>query len=76
MRRLLALFAVFCSLAASQQARDSARIERLAAAGKVWAFVKFFHPYLAYRPIDWDAVWEKAAPAIGEAEDPGRLEAR
>ena len=34
---------------------DSARIERLAALGRLWVSIKYFHPWLAYRPIDWDA---------------------
>lgn len=30
-------------------------IARLSAVGKLWAFVRYLHPYLAYRDIDWDA---------------------
>ena len=35
--------------------RETVRIERLAALGKLWAAVKYFHPWLAYQDIDWDA---------------------
>jgi C-terminal processing protease CtpA/Prc len=43
--------------------------ERLAAAGRLWAAIKYFHPYLAYRDIDWDAAWVQAYPAISSAKD-------
>ena len=33
---------------------DDTRIARLAGLAKVWGTVKYFHPYLAYRDIDWD----------------------
>jgi hypothetical protein len=37
----------------STSAQD-ARVERLAGLAKVWGAVKYFHPYLAYRELDWD----------------------
>jgi C-terminal processing protease CtpA/Prc len=59
----------------AQKSEPSKRTERIVAAGKVWAFVKHFHPYLAYRPIDWDRAWELAAPTIAEASQPAQLQA-
>ena len=29
--------------------------ERLAGLGRLWGAAKFFHPFLAYKEIDWDA---------------------
>jgi C-terminal processing protease CtpA/Prc len=40
------------------------RIERLADLGRLWGFVKFAHPALAYRDIDWDQALIRALPAI------------
>ncbi|MBX9603354.1 MAG: hypothetical protein K2X35_20280 [Bryobacteraceae bacterium] len=40
------------------------RTGRLAAVARLWNAVKYFHPYLAYRPTDWDAALLRAIPAI------------
>ncbi|MEW6363648.1 MAG: S41 family peptidase [Acidobacteriota bacterium] len=42
-------------------------IARLAAVGKLWGFVRYLHPYLAYRDIDWDAALIAAIPRIRDA---------
>ncbi|HEX6105510.1 MAG TPA: S41 family peptidase [Gemmatimonadales bacterium] len=57
------------ALRAQAAAPDSARIERLAALGRLWVAVKYFHPWLAYRPIDWDAALVAAVPRVGAASD-------
>ena len=44
--------------------------ERLAAVGRLWGEVKFFHPYLAYKDIDWDGALVKAIPQIKAARTP------
>ena len=52
---LLALASAFVgrtALGAQTAAPDSARIERLAALARLWVSIKYFHPWLAYRPID------------------------
>ncbi len=41
--------------------------ERLAALGKLWGAVKFFHPFLAYKDIDWDGALVKAIPRVKAA---------
>ncbi|MGA8028346.1 MAG: S41 family peptidase [Bryobacteraceae bacterium] len=41
--------------------------DRLITAGKVWVTVKYFHPYLAYRDIDWDKALVDALPKIRAA---------
>jgi hypothetical protein len=43
------------------------RIERLADLGRLWGFVKFAHPALAYREIDWDQALVRALPAVRAA---------
>jgi hypothetical protein len=37
------------------QPPETVRIERLAGLAKLWGAVKYFHPYVAERDIDWDA---------------------
>lgn len=47
---------------------DSGRIERLVGLCRIWGAAKFFHPYLAYRDIDWDAALVSAIPLVDAAE--------
>ena len=44
-------------------------IQRLAALGRLWGAVKYFHPYLAYREIDWDAALVDTIPLVRQASD-------
>jgi C-terminal processing protease CtpA/Prc len=43
-------------------------IERIAQVGRLWGFVRYLHPYLAYREIDWDAALVKALPRVRDAK--------
>ena len=54
---------------AQTAASDSARVERLAALGRLWVSIKYFHPWLAYRAVDWDAALEAAVPRANAARD-------
>jgi hypothetical protein len=42
---------------------------RLITLFKLWGAVKFFHPYLAYRNIDWDGALIAAIPKVKAADD-------
>jgi len=44
--------------------------DRLIATAKLWGTIKYFHPYLAYRGIDWDKALIDALPAIRSAHSP------
>ncbi len=44
--------------------------ERLAALGRLWGAIKYFHPYLAYKDIDWDGAVVKAIPQVKAARTP------
>ncbi|HSB10439.1 MAG TPA: S41 family peptidase [Blastocatellia bacterium] len=63
---LLLLFPAFAA-GMSQTSNDPARVERLADLCKLWGAIKYFHPYLAYRDIDWDAALVKAIPKVQAA---------
>jgi C-terminal processing protease CtpA/Prc len=41
--------------------------ERLAGLGRLWGLVKFCHPYLATRRIDWDAALIETLPLVRKA---------
>jgi hypothetical protein len=68
-RRLgaLAIGLLFASvpLAAHPQAvapAEATRLERLASAGRLWGSIRYFHPWLAYRPVNWDSAFVGAYP--------------
>lgn len=44
--------------------------DRLIATARLWGTVKYFHPYLAYRGIDWDKALTDALPSIRSASSP------
>lgn len=77
---LLALFFVAHNLSGQSAAQEDSsgrtqRIARLAALGRVWGAVKYFHPYLAYRPIDWDSAFFSAYPLVNRARTPAEVAA-
>lgn len=43
------------------------RMARLDGLIRLWGAVRFFHPYLAYKPIDWDAALLAAIPQAERA---------
>jgi C-terminal processing protease CtpA/Prc len=43
-------------------------IERLARLAKLWGTVRYFHPYLAYKDLDWDAAAVAAIPKVRAAK--------
>lgn len=49
--------------------------DRLVALAKVWAKVEVFHPYLAYKNLDWDAALVTAIPKIEAATTPQQYRA-
>lgn len=57
-------------VAAETPAAPASHIERIAQTGRLWGFVRYLHPSLAYRDIDWDAALVGALPRIREAESP------
>ncbi len=60
--QLVAALGLLAAAATGQVPSDAARVERVAALGKLWAAARYFHPSLAYREIDWDAALLRALP--------------
>ena len=53
---------------------EQKRIERLVGLAKVWGTVKYFHPYLAYRKIDWDKALIGTIPKVRAAKNAQSIE--
>ena len=53
----------------AQSRPDALRVERLAQLGRLWATVTYFHPYLAYRDIDWDGALITAIAELDAGTD-------
>jgi C-terminal processing protease CtpA/Prc len=53
--------------ALAQSDTEKQEIENLVGLARVWAAAKYLHPYLAYRPVDWDKSLVTAIPAVSEA---------
>src|SRR5512143_2476596 len=47
---------------------DSVRVARLASLGRLWGAVKYFHPALVTRPVDWDSALVAAIPRVRAAK--------
>ncbi|HEX8197282.1 MAG TPA: S41 family peptidase [Pyrinomonadaceae bacterium] len=54
---------------------EKVRIERLAGLAKIWGAVKYFHPFLAYREIDWDKTLIETIPKVNAAKTTREYEA-
>ena len=67
---LLVVLSNMLVASAQQTAVESARIDRLVGLAKLWAAVKYFHPYLAYRDnIDWDGALVRTIPKVNAARN-------
>src|SRR5829696_7957772 len=58
----------------AQPSTADARLERLAGLAKVWGAVKYFHPFLAYRDINWDKALIETIPKVNAAKTPQEYE--
>lgn len=65
--RRVAVALVVVLLASSALAAD-ARVERLEKLAEVWSAVRFTHPWIAYKDVDWDAPLVHAIPAARAAK--------
>src|SRR5215212_3332908 len=68
MRRVaLAAVALFL-LSFTAFAAEPAHIDRLTRVGKLWGTVRYLHPWVAYKDVDWDAALVAAIPRVREAK--------
>jgi C-terminal processing protease CtpA/Prc len=47
---------------------EKLRVERLARLGRLWGTVRYVHPFLGYKDLDWDAPLIKAIPKVEAAK--------
>ena len=64
-RALKKTFALLLLVATNAFAADE--VERLATLTKVWATVKYVHPFLMQREVDWDGAFVRAVPRVRAA---------
>ncbi|HEU5022348.1 MAG TPA: hypothetical protein VFT60_10665, partial [Bryobacteraceae bacterium] len=50
-----------------EPAREASRVERLASLIRLWGTIRFFHPWIVSRPIDWDSAFIAAVPLAESA---------
>jgi len=67
MKRLVVALALLTCASAGAETPD--RVDRLVGLARLWAAVKFFHPQLATRDLDWDGALIRAIPAVEKAAD-------
>ncbi len=63
----LLLTAAPARLRAQTAAYSPAQTERLAKLAELYGHIKFFHPYLGYKSINWDSAFAAAAPRVALA---------
>ena len=61
--------------AQDQKPAEDPRVARLVGLAKVWGTVKYFHPFLAYRDIDWDKALIETIPKVNAAKTAQEYEA-
>ncbi len=64
---ILLLFASIFSFA--QQSLTTEQINRLADAGKVYGYIKYFHPWLQYKDVNWDSAFAANVEGIINAKN-------
>ncbi|MFL6293668.1 MAG: S41 family peptidase [Thermoanaerobaculia bacterium] len=67
-RAVSACLALFLLSSAAFAAEVSAKVDRLAHVGRLWGTVRYLHPWLAYKDIDWDAALVAAIPKVRAAK--------
>jgi hypothetical protein len=67
--KLSILFILLVQLSFSQSGLTKEQVNRLAQAGKLWGYIKYYHPYLQYKDISWDSAFAATVPEILEAKN-------
>jgi C-terminal processing protease CtpA/Prc len=74
-RRLVAAALVLLLFPIAARAAEPAAVpaaqtplERLTQVGKLWGLIRYLHPYLAYKEINWDAALVAALPKVQAAK--------
>ena len=65
--KLFILLLFLNSFSFAQQPLTTKQINRLADAGKVYGYIKYFHPWLQYKDINWDSAFAANVEEIVKA---------
>ncbi|GAB3712397.1 hypothetical protein GCM10027592_50810 [Spirosoma flavus] len=68
LRSLVVILLFSAALSAQTTPYTPAQIERVAKLSELYGHIKFFHPYLGYKPINWDSAFAVAAPLVAQAK--------
>lgn len=60
---------IISSFSFAQQPLTAEQINRLADAGKVYGYIKYFHPFLQYKNINWDSAFAANVQGIIDAKN-------
>jgi C-terminal processing protease CtpA/Prc len=74
MRRLVAACALVALAAAPVWPQTPDQVERLATLGKVWGFLKYYHPAVATGTVNWDLAVVTAVPTVKAARTPSEFQ--
>ena len=69
MKKLLLLLLTVVPLFAIAQQPDGRQINYLYEAGRLWGNIRYFHPALQYKQINWDSSFISAVPGIMAASN-------
>ena len=65
--KIFILLLLVCKFSFAQQSLTSEQINRFADAGKVYGYIKYFHPSLRYKEINWDSAFAENTERIIKA---------
>jgi hypothetical protein len=68
-QKLFILFLFFTSFSFAQQQLNSQQINHLVDAGKVYGYIKYFHPFLQYKNINWDSAFAANVEGVIKASN-------
>jgi C-terminal processing protease CtpA/Prc len=66
---LFVILLFFSSFSFAQQPLTAQQINRLADAGKVYGYIKYFHPWLQYKTFNWDSAFAANVEGIIKAKN-------
>lgn len=75
--RILLVLLIFFQSAWAQRpsTQEDVRVARLVGLARVWGTVKYFHPFLAYREVDWDKALVDTIPKVNVTKTPADYQA-
>lgn len=69
MQKIFLMLALLATVSGNVSAQtEEKRIEHLNGLARIWGAVKFFHPFPAYREIDWDKALTDVIPKVNSAK--------